>query len=83
MNNNLSRLKAALAYILVILLLLGGIFLAVRFIRFGVNLKPWEETSAAEETSGEPPGEAGGEKTEGEQKREPEEKGQKGKNGPS
>ena len=51
MNNNLSRLKAALAYILVILLLLGGIFLAVRFIRFGVNLKPWEETSAAEETS--------------------------------
>lgn len=28
MNNNLSRLKAALAYILVILLLLGGIFLA-------------------------------------------------------
>lgn len=81
MNNNLSRLKAALAYILVILLLLGGIFLAVRFIRFGVNLKPWEETSAAEETSGELPGEAGGEETEGEQKREPEENGEKEKNG--
>ena len=47
MNNNLSRLKAALAYILVILLLLGGIFLAVRFIGFGVNLKPWEETAGA------------------------------------
>ena len=65
MRHIFSRLKPALTYILIIILLLAGIFLAVRFLRFGFELRPWEETEEAggegqEETFGERPEESGG-----------------------
>ena len=72
MRHIFSRLKPALTYILIIILLLAGIFLAVRFLRFGFELRPWEETEETggegqEETFGERQEESGGpEETDGE-----------------
>lgn len=51
MKHTSGQLKKVLAYILAILLLAGGIFLAVCFIRFGIRIKPWEKTGETEETA--------------------------------